>query len=60
MQKQKVYQNMLNKEHLHQIHEMTNKQEKKIKQLIKDIANNIEYDFKKRLFALSQNKKILT
>ena len=51
---------MLNKEHLHQIHEMTNKQEKKIKQLIKDIANNIEYDFKKRLFALSQNKKILT
>ena len=38
---------MLDKVHIHQIYEMTEKQEQQIKQLIEDITNNIKYNFKK-------------
>lgn len=38
---------MLDKVHIHQIYEMTEKQEKEIKQIIEDITSDIKYNFKK-------------
>lgn len=38
---------MLNNVHIHQIYEMTEKQEKEIKQIIEDITSDIKYNFKK-------------
>jgi hypothetical protein len=38
---------MLNNVHIHQIYEMTKKQEKEIKQIIEDITSDIKYNFKK-------------
>lgn len=38
---------MLDKAHIHQIQEMTEKQEKEIKQIIEDITSDIKYNFKK-------------
>lgn len=38
---------MLNNVHIHQIQEMTEKQEKEIKQIIEDITSDIKYNFKK-------------
>ena len=38
---------MLDKAHIHQIYEMTEKQEKEIKNLIQDITSDIKYNFKK-------------
>lgn len=38
---------MLDKVHIHQIYEMTKKQEKEIKQIIEDITSDIKYNFKK-------------
>ena len=40
-------QNMLDKANIHQIYEMTERQEKEIKQMIHDITHDIKYDFKK-------------
>lgn len=48
---------MLNNAYIHQIHEITEKQEQEIKQLIQNITNDIKYNLKKMLVALSQNKK---
>lgn len=38
---------MLNNVHIHQIYEITKKQEKEIKQIIEDITSDIKYNFKK-------------
>lgn len=38
---------MLDNVHIHQIYEMTEKQEKEIKQIIEDITSDIKYNFKK-------------
>ena len=38
---------MLEKAHIHQIYEMTERQEKEIKQMIHDITHDIKYNFKK-------------
>ena len=38
---------MLDKAHIHQINEMTTKQEKEIENLIQDITSDIKCNFKK-------------
>lgn len=38
---------MLNNAYIHQIHEITEKQEQEIKQLIQNITNDIKYNLKK-------------
>ena len=48
---------MLNQAHLHQIYEMTDKQEREIKQVIQDIANDIEYDFKNEVGRIISKQK---
>lgn len=50
---------MLNQAHLHQIHKMTNKQEKEIKELVQDIASDDEYDFKKETIRIISKQKDL-
>lgn len=48
---------MLNNTHIHQIHEMANEQEKEIKQIVKDIASDIEYNFKKNAATIISKQK---
>ena len=48
---------MLDNVHIHQIHEMTNKQEKEIKKLVQDIASDIKYDFKKEAAHIISKQK---
>lgn len=48
---------MLDNVHIHQIHEMTNKQEKEIKKLVQDIASDIKYDFKKETSHIISKQK---
>ena len=38
---------MLDKAHIHQINEMTTKQENEIKELVQNVTNDIKYNFKK-------------
>lgn len=48
---------MLDKTHIHQIYEMTERQEKEIKQMIHDITNDIKYDFKKETSRVISKQK---
>lgn len=48
---------MLDKAHLYQINEMTEKQEKEIKQIIQDITNDIKYNFKKEASRIISKQK---
>ena len=48
---------MLDNVHIHQIHEMTNKQENEIKKLVQDIASDIKYDFKKETSRIISKQK---
>ena len=48
---------MLNKAHIHQIYEMTKKQEKEIKNLIQDITSDIKYNFKKNAATIISKQK---
>ena len=48
---------MLDKAHIHQIYEMTEKQEKEIKNLIQDITSDIKYNFKKNATTIISKQK---
>ena len=48
---------MLDKAHIHQIYEMTEKQEKEIKNLIQDITSDIKYNFKKNAATIISKQK---
>lgn len=48
---------MLDKAHIHQIYEMTERQEKEIKQMIHDITHDIKYDFKKETSRVISKQK---
>lgn len=48
---------MLDKAHIHQIYEMTEKQEKEIKNLIQDITSDIKYNFKKNVATIISKQK---
>lgn len=48
---------MLDKAHIHQIYEMTEKQEKEIKNLIQDITSDIKYNFKKNEATIISKQK---
>lgn len=48
---------MLDNAHIHQICEMTERQEKEIKQLIHDIAHDIKYDFKTEITRVISKQK---
>ena len=48
---------MLDKSHIHQIYEMTEKQEKEIKNLIQDITSDIKYNFKKNAATIISKQK---
>ena len=48
---------MLDKAHLYQINEMTEKQEKEIKQIIQDITNDVKYNFKKEASRIISKQK---
>ena len=48
---------MLDKAHIHQIYEMTDRQEKEIKQLVEDITNDIKYDFKTEITRVISKQK---
>ena len=48
---------MLDKAHIHQIYEMTERQEKEIKQMIHDITHDIKYDFKKEASRVISKQK---
>ena len=48
---------MLNNVHIHQIYEMTEKQEKEIKQIIEDITSDIKYNFKKDVAKIISKQK---
>lgn len=48
---------MLDKVHIHQIYEMTKKQEKEIKNLIQDITSDIKYNFKKNATTIISKQK---
>ncbi len=48
---------MLEKAHIHQIYEMTERQEKEIKQMIHDITHDIKYDFKKEASRVISKQK---
>lgn len=48
---------MLDNAHLHQIYEMTERQEKEIKQLVEDITNDIKYDFKTEITRVISKQK---
>ncbi len=48
---------MLDKAHIHQIYEMTERQEKEIKNLIQDITSDIKYNFKKNAATIISKQK---
>ena len=48
---------MLNKEHLHQIYKMTDKQEQEIKETFENIVTDITYDFKKEASRIISKQK---
>lgn len=48
---------MLDKAHIHQIYEITERQEKEIKQMIHDITHDIKYDFKKEASRVISKQK---
>lgn len=48
---------MLDKSHIHQIYEITEKQEKEIKNLIQDITSDIKYNFKKNTATIISKQK---
>ena len=48
---------MLDKAHIHQIYEITEKQEKEIKNLIQDITSDIKYNFKKNAATIISKQK---
>ena len=48
---------MLDKSHIHQIYEMTEKQEKEIKNLIQYITSDIKYNFKKNAATIISKQK---
>lgn len=48
---------MLDNVHIHQIYEMTTKQEKEIKQIIEDITSDIKYNFKKEASQIISQQK---
>lgn len=48
---------MLNKEQLHQIYKMTDKQEREIKETFENIVTDITYDFKKEASSIISKQK---
>ena len=48
---------MLDKAHIHQIYEMTERQEKEIKRLVEDITHDIKYDFKTEITRVISKQK---
>lgn len=48
---------MLDKAHIHQIYEMTERQKKEIKQLVENITNDIKYDFKTEITRVISKQK---
>lgn len=48
---------MLDKAHIHQIYEVTEKQGKEIKQLVEDINHDIKYDFKTKITRVISKQK---
>lgn len=48
---------MLDKAHIHQIYEVTERQGKEIKQLVEDITHDIKYDFKTEITRVISKQK---